>query len=97
VSSNHRKGPKGYHVSAKNETPPYTHNLTFLAKDAGLYEKMAEEQKDFLDLIEPLNVEARYPTHKGKLMQTLDYDRCREILRDTEELFRWIKRQLLPG
>lgn len=71
--------------------------MTLLAKDAGLYEKMAEEQKDFLDLIEPLNVEARYPTHKGKLMQALDYDRCKEILRDTEELFRWIKRQLSPG
>jgi HEPN domain-containing protein len=45
------KALKGYYVSAKNETPPYTHNLTFLAKDAGLYEKMAEQQKDFIDLI----------------------------------------------
>ena len=61
------KALKGYYVSAKNETPPYTHNLTFLAKDAGLYETMAEEHKDFIDLIEPLNVEARYPTHKEKL------------------------------
>ena len=90
------KALKGYYVSAKNENPPYTHNLTFLAKDAGLYEKMAEEQKDFIDLIEPLNLEARYPTHKGKLMQTLGYDRCEEILRDTKELHQWIKRQLLP-
>jgi hypothetical protein len=57
---------------------------------------MVEAQKDFIDLVEPLNVEARYPTHKGKLMQTLDYERCREILRETEELYRWIKRQLLP-
>jgi hypothetical protein len=62
--------------------------LTFLAKDAGLYDNMAEAQKDFIDLVEPLNVEARYPTHKGKLMQTLDYERCREILRARRELKR---------
>ncbi len=90
------KALKGYYVSAKNETPPYTHNLTFLAKQTGLYDNMAEAQKDFIDLVEPLNVEARYPTHKGKLMQSLDHERCREILRETEELYRWIKRQLLP-
>jgi len=91
------KALKGYYVSAKNENPPYTHNLAFLAKEAGLYDKITEAQKDFIDLVEPLSVEARYPTHKGKLMQTLDYQRCREILRETEELYRWIKRQLLPG
>jgi HEPN domain-containing protein len=88
---------KGYYVSARNENPPYTHNLAFLAKEAGLHNKMTEGQKDFIDLIEPLNVEARYPTHKGKLMQTLDHHLCMEILRETEELYRWIKRQLLPG
>lgn len=88
---------KGYYVSAKNENPPYTHNLTFLTKQAGLYEDLTEAQKDFIDLIEPLNMEARYPTHKEKLMQALDYQRCREILHKTEELFRWIKRQLSPG
>ena len=90
------KALKGYYVPAKNKTPPYTHNLTFLAKDAGLDEKMAEEQKDFIDLIEPLNVEARYPTHKEKLMQRLDHERCKGILRETEDLYRWIKKQLLP-
>lgn len=90
------KALKGYYVSAKSATPPYTHNLTFLAKDAGLYDCMAEEQKDFIDLIGPLNVEARYPAHKGKLMQRLDNERCKGILRETEELYRWIKKQLLP-
>ena len=90
------KALKGYYVSGKNATPPYTHNLTFLAKDAGLYDSMPEEHKDFIDLIEPLNVEARYPTHKEKLMQRLDHERCKGILRETEELYRWIKKQLLP-
>ena len=56
---------------------------------------MTEEQKDTIDLLEPLNVEARYPTHKEKLMQTLNYERCKEIIDKTEELYKWIKRQLL--
>src|SRR3989304_9565884 len=66
---------KGYYVFIKNENPPYTHNLTYLATQSGIYEKMTEEQKDVIDMIEPLNVEARYPTHKEKLMQTLNYER----------------------
>jgi len=39
-------------------------------------------------MIEPLNVEARYPTHKEKLMQTLNYERCKEVL------YQWIKKKL---
>jgi hypothetical protein len=35
---------------------------------------MTEEFKGIIDIIEPLNVEARYPTHKEKLMQTLSYE-----------------------
>ena len=57
---------------------------------------MSEAQKDLVDLTEPLNVEARYPMHKGNLMQALDDQRCGEILRETEELYQWIKRRLLP-
>ncbi len=53
----------------KNENPPYTHNLTYLATQSGIYEKMTEEQKDVIDMIEPLNVEARYPTHKEKVIE----------------------------
>jgi HEPN domain-containing protein len=86
---------KGYYVFVKNDNPPYTHNLSYLANESCIYKKMTEEQKDTIDLIEPLNVEARYPTHKEKLMQTLNYQRCKEIIDNTEELYIWIKRQLL--
>jgi HEPN domain-containing protein len=83
------------YVSAKNESPPYTHNLTFLAKEAGLYDSMSEAQKDLVDLTEPLNIEARYPMHKGNLRQALDDQRCGEIPHETAELYQWIKRRLL--
>ena len=86
---------KGYYIFIKNDNPPYTHNLNYLASENGIYKKMTEEQKDTMDLLEPLNVEARYPTHKEKLMQTLNYERCKEIIDKTEELYKWIKKQLL--
>lgn len=41
---------------------------------------MTEEQKDFLDLIYPLNIEARYPTQKQELFNTLNNERCKKIM-----------------
>jgi len=55
---------------------------------------MTEEQKNFIDLLEPLNIEARYPTHKERLMRSLNDERCKEIIQKTEGLYQWIKQQL---
>lgn len=85
---------KGYYVLAKQETAPYSHNLTSLAESSGLYETIPEEQKDFLNVLEPLNIEARYPTYKEKLFRTMDYERCLEMLGKTEGLYLWIRDRL---
>ena len=85
---------KGFYVFAKKDNPPYTHNLSYLADEGGINDKMTEEQKDFLDLLEPLNIEARYPTHKEQLMRSLNEERCKEIIQKTEGLYQWIKQQL---
>jgi len=86
---------KGHYVSKKGGNPPYTHNLSYLARQSGIYDEMTEEQKDTMDIIEPLNVEARYPAHKEKLLKSLSHERCEEIIQKTEELHQWIGRQLL--
>jgi HEPN domain-containing protein len=86
---------KGYYVLAKHETAPYTHNLASLAESSGLHVVMSGEQKDFLNMLEPLNVEARYPTYKEKLFRSMDTVRCLDILNKTEELHSWIKSRLL--
>ncbi|MCP5047162.1 MAG: HEPN domain-containing protein [bacterium] len=39
---------KAIYVANKKSTPPYTHNLTLLAKDAGIYNGLSDEQKDFI-------------------------------------------------
>lgn len=85
---------KAYYVKTKNEQPPYTHKLIRLAEESNLYKMMSEEQKDFLDLISPLNIEARYPTQKQELFNALNDERCKKIIEETEELVSWIKQQL---
>jgi HEPN domain-containing protein len=65
---------------------PYTHSLSYIAKKAGIYESLNEEFKDFIDVLEPLNIQARYPSHKEKLMLSLTKEKCEEILAKTKDL-----------
>ena len=89
---------KAYFVKQKQgETPPYSHSLSFLAKKANIYGQLSENQKDLLDILEPLNIEARYPSDKERLLKSLTETRCRDILSQTEELQKWIKRKFLQN
>lgn len=85
---------KACYVMKHNETPPFSHRLSLLAKKASIYELFSDEQKDFIDLIEPLNVEARYPSNKEQLMKSLTQERCRDIFDKAEELQLCIKQKL---
>lgn len=85
---------KAYYVKAKNEQPPYTHKLRRLAEDSNLYKSMSEAQKDFLDIVAPLNIEARYPERKKELFEALTDEVCQNIIKGTEELVLWIREQL---
>ena len=85
---------KAYFVKSTNEQPPYIHKLIRLAEECNLYKQMTEKQKDFLDIISPLNIEARYPTQKQELFKSLNKENCKKIIKETEELVEWIKRKL---
>lgn len=85
---------KAYYVKTKNEQPPYTHKLIRLAEESNLYKAMSEEQKDFLYLVSPLNVEARYPTQKKEIFEALSESKCKDIIGKTEEMVKWIREKL---
>lgn len=85
---------KAMFVYVHKDEPPRIHNLTRLARKGKLYDSFTEEQKDFLDLLDPLNIEARYPTHKEKLLKALDEQRCKDIIFRTKEMSKWIKSKL---
>jgi HEPN domain-containing protein len=78
----------------RSETAPFIHSLSYLAKKGEFYEQFTEDQKDFIDRLEPLNIEARYPSHKERLLKSLTLAQCREIYEQTKELQEWIKMKL---
>ena len=65
------KAFKAYYTKLKRETAPYSHSLSYLAKQGDFYGLFSEKQKEFIDQIEPLNIEARYPSHKERLLKSL--------------------------
>lgn len=85
---------KAYYVKQIGEQPPYTHKLIRLAEESNIYKLMSEEQKDFLDIISPLNIEARYPTQKQELFKALNKEKCKIIVKETEKILLWIKKKL---
>lgn len=85
---------KAYYSKLKSDTAPHSHSLSYIAKKGGFYDEFNENQKGFIDQIEPLNIEARYPSYKEGLLKSLSQEKCQEILTNTKELQEWIKLKL---
>jgi len=81
---------KAYYVFLKSGTPPYTHNLLKLSLEGGFYEEIPEKLRKTMDILEPLNIEARYPSHKERLMKELNEEFCIKLIKDTEVLYKWV-------
>lgn len=85
---------KAYWANSFAETPLKIHSLSRLAEKTGIDQELSEEQLDFIDRLEPLNIEARYPSYKERLMKSLTKDYCISLLEQTKELQLWIKNKL---
>ena len=85
---------KAYWCGSQPNDPPYTHHHMRLAEGCGLYDKMSDEQKNFLDLVTNYNIEARYPEDKEALARTLTPQVCRQLIDETKQLMTWIIEQL---
>lgn len=85
---------KAYWSKVSEEPPLKIHSLSRLAEKSKLDKKMSEEQLDFIDEFEPLNIEARYPSYKERLMKSLTEERCKKLIKQTNELRTWIKSKL---
>jgi len=83
---------KGYFYFIRKEDPPYTHNLLKLSKDSGIDELISEKQRNHIDMLMPLNIEARYPDDKMAIMKTLDDTKSKSIYNQTEEIVKWIQK-----
>ena len=85
---------KARYVSVNNEIPPYSHNLMFLANKGELFDLFSEDQKDFLDFLDPFNINTRYPDYKDEKFKTLSNKRCKDMISDSETILKWIKAKL---
>jgi len=85
---------KAYYSSTREDVPPYSHNLKSLAEKCDLLPLFSDEQLDFIEELLPMNIEARYPTHKEKMFKLLTPQKCGEIIKQTEILCQWIKQRL---
>ena len=88
------KALKAYIWRTARVEPAYTHSLARLIRDAKLNNALPTELCDFVDILEPLNVEARYPTDRDKLMRSMNRHRSLTILDQTQGLFAWIRAKL---
>ncbi len=85
---------KAYWSKLFEEPPLKIHSLSRLAEKTNLDKVMTDEQLEFIDVLEPLNIEAHYPSYKERLMRSLNTERCKELLRLTNEMRLWIKDKL---
>lgn len=89
------KALKGAYVSHTHVLAPKVHALVALAQKAGCYGEMTIAQQDFLEELDPMNIESRYPSDRQKMLVALTIQGCERMIKSTEELFQWIKQRLL--
>lgn len=85
------KSIKAYFWNSQKDEPPYTHNLLILANKSSLTEYINKAMKKLLNRLMPLNIQARYPQDKEELLRILTNQVCIDLLKQTEDLFLWIR------
>lgn len=85
---------KAYYTNIKNEPPPFTHNLLYLSEECGLLKLMDEEKINLLNTLQPLNIEARYPSYKEMIQKKINKIEATYLLKKTITFFKWIKNML---
>jgi HEPN domain-containing protein len=55
---------------------------------------MIPEQQEFINELNPLNIEARYPEYKNQILTELSAEICEALIVKTEKMLCWIKAQL---
>ncbi len=85
---------KAYYQQELNQLPPKTHNIILLAQQSNLYDNLSDAQKAFIEMLQPLNIEARYPDYRERVLLSLNQDKCKDILQKTRDLYKWIKEKL---
>ena len=88
------KALKAVIAGVTNELPPKTHDLFKLAKKSNIAGQLPDEHRSFLNNIARYQIEARYPEYKNQAAALLDAEKCKQMLKETEDFLCWIKQKL---
>lgn len=88
------KALKAAIVYNTEETPPKIHDLKELAKRGNVASDISEEQRLLFGKLMPLHIDGRYPEYKERIEKTLNVEKCKIILSETEDFLCWIKQRL---
>jgi len=88
---------KAAYAKLKEDTPPFSHDLEYIAVQSGFYETLSEKQQDFIVELTPLNIQTRYSEYKGEMEKRLTPSKCAKILEQTKTLQQWTKETILSG
>ena len=86
---------KALYVQNIDENVPRIHDLTRLAKFAGI--EMNEETEDNLDVITNFNINARYSDIKNRFYQTCTLDYTNQYKKIIEDLYKWLLTLLIQN
>jgi len=86
---------KACYAKLKEETPPFTHDLEYIAAESGFFETLSEKHQDFIGELNPLNIKARYSEYKEEVAKRLTPTKCAKLLKQTKELQQWTKETIL--
>jgi HEPN domain-containing protein len=86
---------KAAYAKLKEDTPPFSHDLEYIAVQSGFYETLSEKQQDFIGELTPLNIQTRYSEYKGEMAKRLTPAKCAKILEQTKKLQQWTKETIL--
>jgi HEPN domain-containing protein len=87
------KGLKALYVARKKKIPPFIHNLIVLAEQTGVSMELSEDQRCLIDRLQPLNIQARYPSYRAKMMKELTKNSTSALLRETRAFFKWLTKR----
>jgi HEPN domain-containing protein len=79
---------------AEGEMPPKIHSLVRLANLASVASELSDEQKNLIENISPMSIEARYPEYKERVLGSATTEDCERFIEQTGELLCWIKKRL---
>ena len=85
---------KAYWTATHDDDPPYTHSHVKLLEGCRLLPELTDEKLEFVAMMVPMKIEARYPQYKNNVSATLNEDKCKYIIEQTKQMHQWILQKL---